>query len=59
MILLAFNYFKFPSLIALDVANLHRTPALRTLLKKNNLTSSMIPAGCYSIMENIDLVVNF
>jgi len=47
-----------PSLIALDAATFHHSPEVLTLLKKHDITPSLIPGGCTSLIQVLDVSVN-
>lgn len=47
-----------PGLVSLDAASFHKTPAVLETLKKANITPSMIPAGCTSLIQVLDVSVN-
>lgn len=58
MLLAGLNYSELPSLVALDATEILKTGAVRTLLNKNNLTLSIIHAGCIFMLQNFDVIVN-
>jgi len=47
-----------PTLFALDLMGSHKTPAVLDLLRQNNITPSLIPAGCTSLVQPLDVSVN-
>lgn len=47
-----------PGFIALDSASFHKTPAVLEILKKHNITPSIIPGGCTSLIQVLDVTVN-
>lgn len=50
--------FNVPGLISLDAASFHKTPTVLETLKQANITPSMIPAGCTSLIQVLDVSVN-
>ena len=47
-----------PTLLALDLMGSHETPALVDLFRQNDITSSLIPAGCTSLVQPLDASIN-
>ena len=47
-----------PSLFALDLMGSHRTPTILDLLRRNNIVPSLIPGGCTSLIQPLDVSVN-
>lgn len=47
-----------PGLVSLDAASFHKTPAVLETLKRANITPSMIPAGCTSLIQVLNVSVN-
>ena len=47
-----------PTLFTLDLMGSHKTPAVLQLLRTNNITPSLIPAGCTSLIQPLDVSVN-
>lgn len=47
-----------PGLVSLDAASFHKTPAVLKTLKNANITPSLIPAGCTSQIQVLDVSVN-
>jgi len=47
-----------PTLFALDLMGSHKTPAVLQLLRTNNITPSLIPAGCTSLIQPLDVSIN-
>lgn len=52
------SIFNVPGLVALDAASFHWTPAVLKTLKQANITPSVIPAGCTSLVQVLDVSVN-
>jgi len=47
-----------PTLFTLDLMGSHKTPAVLELLRNNNITPSLIPAGCTSLVQPLDVFIN-
>ena len=47
-----------PAMIALVAASFHHSPEVLNLLRENNITPSLIPGGCTSLIQVIDVSVN-
>jgi len=47
-----------PTLFALDLMGSHKTPTILNLLRQKNITPSLIPAGCTSLVQPLDVSVN-
>lgn len=47
-----------PTLFALDLMGSHKTPALLDLVRQNDITPSLIPAGCTSLVQPLDVSIN-
>jgi len=47
-----------PNLFALDLMGSHKTPAVLNCLRQNNITPSLIPTGCTSLLQPLDVSVN-
>jgi len=47
-----------PSLLIMDLLRLHRTKPVKKLLKKNDVTLSLVPAGCTGIVQPVDISFN-
>ncbi|RPA90955.1 DDE-domain-containing protein [Choiromyces venosus 120613-1] len=47
-----------PTLFALDLMGSHKTPTVLDILRKNNITPSLIPGGCTSLVQPLDVSVN-
>jgi len=47
-----------PTLFTLDLMGSHKTPAVLKLLRNNNITPSLIPAGCTSQVQPLDVSIN-
>jgi len=47
-----------PTLFALDLMGSHKTPAVLELFRSNNITPSLIPAGCTSLVQPLDVSIN-
>lgn len=49
---------KFPSLFALDLCGSHKTQSVLDLLHSHDIIPSMIPAGCTSLVQPLDVSIN-
>ncbi|KAF8248670.1 hypothetical protein K440DRAFT_642086 [Wilcoxina mikolae CBS 423.85] len=49
---------RYPSLIALDAARIHRTEKVKTYLQSHNVSPALIPGGCTPIIQPVDVVFN-
>ncbi|RPB06020.1 DDE-domain-containing protein [Choiromyces venosus 120613-1] len=47
-----------PTLFAIDLMGSHKTPAVLEKLQANNITPSLIPARCTSLIQPLDISVN-
>lgn len=47
-----------PSLFAMDLCTSYKTPAVLDLLRSNQITPSLIPAGCTSLVQPLDVSIN-
>jgi len=47
-----------PSLLIMDLLRSHRTKPVKKLLKKNDVTLSLVPAGCTGIVQLVDISFN-
>jgi len=47
-----------PAILALDAARFHHTSEVLSLLKESDITPSLIPGGCTSLIQVIDVSVN-
>jgi len=47
-----------PSLFALDLMGCHKTPAVLDLLCRHQVIPSLIPAGCTSLLQPLDVSIN-
>ncbi|RPB01142.1 DDE-domain-containing protein [Choiromyces venosus 120613-1] len=47
-----------PTLFAIDLMGSHKTPAVLEKLRANNITPSLIPARCTSLIQLLDVSVN-
>lgn len=47
-----------PSLFALDMCTSHKTPAVLDTLRKQKIIPSLIPAGCTSLVQPLDVSIN-
>ncbi|RPA94164.1 hypothetical protein L873DRAFT_1940149 [Choiromyces venosus 120613-1] len=47
-----------PTLFTLDLMRSHKTPTVFQLLRTNNITPSLIPTGCTSLVQPLDVLVN-
>ncbi|RPA99078.1 hypothetical protein L873DRAFT_1909994 [Choiromyces venosus 120613-1] len=47
-----------PTLFTLDLMGSHKTPTVLQLLWTHNITPSLIPAGCTSLVQPLDVSVN-
>jgi len=47
-----------PTLFALDLMGSHKTPAILDLFRQNDITPSIIPAGCTSLVQPLDVSIN-
>jgi len=47
-----------PTLFTLDLMGSHKTPAVLELFRNNNITPSLIPAGCTSLVQPLDVSIN-
>lgn len=47
-----------PTLLALDLMGSHKTPSILDLLRQNDVTPSLIPGGCTSRLQPLDVSVN-
>lgn len=47
-----------PSLFAMDLCTSHKTPTVLALLRSNQITPSLIPAGCTSLVQPLDVSIN-
>jgi len=47
-----------PRLLALDVAKFHSTEAVLSTLRLHNIVPSMIPPGCTSLIQPLDVSIN-
>ena len=46
------------TLFALDLMGSRKTPALFDLFRQNDITPSLIPAGCTSLVQPLDVSIN-
>jgi hypothetical protein len=53
-----FNGPPMPSLIALDAAKFHKTPAVLRCLHSWDIISSLTPGGCADLIQSLDVSVN-
>ena len=47
-----------PSLLIMDLLRSHKTKPVKKLLKKNDVTLSLVPAGCTGIVQPVDISFN-
>ncbi|RPA95569.1 DDE-domain-containing protein [Choiromyces venosus 120613-1] len=47
-----------PTLFAMDLMGSHKTPAILDLLRSHDITPSLIPGGCTSLLQPLDISVN-
>jgi len=47
-----------PSLLIMDLLRSHRAKPVKKLLKKNDVTLSLVPAGCTGIVQPVDISFN-
>ena len=47
-----------PTLFALHLMGSHKTPAILDLLRKNDITPSLISGGCTGLLQPLDVSVN-
>jgi hypothetical protein len=47
-----------PSLFALDLCSSHKTPAVLDSLHREKIMPSLIPAGCTSLVQPLDVLIN-
>lgn len=47
-----------PTLFALDLIGSHKTPAVLDKLRSHNITPSLIPGGCTSLIQPLDVSIN-
>ncbi|RPA91630.1 hypothetical protein L873DRAFT_1848156 [Choiromyces venosus 120613-1] len=48
----------WPTLFVLNLMGSHKTPTVLDILRKNNITPSLIPGGCTSLVQPLDISVN-
>ncbi|RYP24437.1 hypothetical protein DL765_000457 [Monosporascus sp. GIB2] len=46
------------TLLVMDVAAFHKTPALMELLRSYRITTALIPPGCTSLLQPLDTAIN-
>ncbi|RPA99656.1 hypothetical protein L873DRAFT_871081 [Choiromyces venosus 120613-1] len=46
------------SLLVMDVASFHKTPAVLSQLEEHGVTTSLIPRGCTGLLQPLDTAVN-
>jgi len=47
-----------PTLFAIDLMGSHKTPAVLAKLRSHNITPSLIPGGCTSLVQPLDVAIN-
>jgi len=47
-----------PTLFTVDLMGSYKTPAVLDLFRNNNITPFVIPAGCTSLVQRLDLSIN-
>lgn len=47
-----------PSLFAMDLCTSHKTPAVLEILRSKQITPTLIPAGCTSLVQPLDVSIN-
>jgi len=47
-----------PSLFALDLMGSHKTPAVLDILRSHQIIPSLIPGGCTSLLQPLDISIN-
>ena len=47
-----------PTLLIMDLLRSHKTKPVKKLLKKNDVTLSLVPAGCTGIVQPVDISFN-
>ena len=47
-----------PSLFAIDLMGSHKTPAVLEKLRAHNILPSLIPGGCTSLLQPLDVAIN-
>jgi len=47
-----------PTLFALDLMGSHKTPAVLDTLRKHQIIPSLIPGGCTSLVQPLDVSIN-
>lgn len=47
-----------PTLFAIDLCTSHKTPAVLDSLRQNRILPSLIPAGCTSLVQPLDVSIN-
>jgi len=47
-----------PTLFAMDLMGSHKTPAILKLFRNNDITPSLIPAGCTGLVQPLDVSIN-
>jgi len=47
-----------PGLFALEHIGFHKTPAVLDLLRRHHVIPSLIPAGCTSLLQLLDISIN-
>lgn len=47
-----------PSLFALDLCSSHKTPAVLNTLRSHNIMPTLIPGGCTSLIQPLDISIN-
>lgn len=53
------SVFNTPGFIALDSASFYKIPIVLEILSIHNITASIIPGGCISLIQVLDVTVNF
>ncbi|RPB01981.1 hypothetical protein L873DRAFT_1674832, partial [Choiromyces venosus 120613-1] len=48
----------WPTLFTFDLMDSHKTPTILDLIQKNNITLSLIPSGCFSFVQSLDISIN-
>ncbi|RPB04720.1 hypothetical protein L873DRAFT_1928813 [Choiromyces venosus 120613-1] len=47
-----------PSLFALDIAEFHKIPVILQKLRSQNITPTLVPAGCTGLVQSLNISVN-
>ena len=47
-----------PSLLVIDLLRSHKTASVKQLLREHDITLSLVPSGCTSLVQPLDVSVN-